>query len=207
MPANCCSRGWVWAGKGPSPDRHARRHDVPGGGRMNHPSPIATAQKMNAWLPVCRRTRTHGSPAGAGGTACRRHGEAAPMTDGTEHRTVGRPHPGAPCIGDARQRRAGVVRGPILTPPSYRLGQVGLPPWSDRRVATLPPTRHMNRDCAQRSRGIRAGKTSNADGADTMRHVRPALFLLAIAILAAGCACRPGYVGPGGVRPARCWVW
>jgi hypothetical protein len=24
----------------------------------------------------------------------------------------------------------------------------------------------------------------------------------------AGCACRPGYVGPyGGVHPAHCWVW
>lgn len=35
-------------------------------------------------------------------------------------------------------------------------------------------------------------------------------ILAGICLLAtlAGCACRPGYVGPyGGVRPARCWVW
>lgn len=33
-----------------------------------------------------------------------------------------------------------------------------------------------------------------------------AATLLASAL--AGCACRPGYVGPyGGVHPARCWAW
>jgi hypothetical protein len=34
-------------------------------------------------------------------------------------------------------------------------------------------------------------------------------MLVGICLLAslAGCACRPGYVGPGGVRPARCWIW
>jgi hypothetical protein len=39
---------------------------------------------------------------------------------------------------------------------------------------------------------------------------RWAAMLAGICLLAtlAGCACRPGYVGPyGGVRPARCWVW
>jgi hypothetical protein len=37
----------------------------------------------------------------------------------------------------------------------------------------------------------------------------PAVFLGICLIGAlAGCACRPGYVGPyGGVHPARCWVW
>ena len=39
---------------------------------------------------------------------------------------------------------------------------------------------------------------------------RSPAILAGIRLLAtlAGCACRPGYVGPyGGLRPARCWVW
>ena len=31
-------------------------------------------------------------------------------------------------------------------------------------------------------------------------------LLLVVAL--AGCACRPGSIGPyGGVHPARCWIW
>jgi len=43
----------------------------------------------------------------------------------------------------------------------------------------------------------------------SVSHRWPAM-LAGICLLAtlAGCACRPGYVGPyGSVRPARCWVW
>jgi hypothetical protein len=37
--------------------------------------------------------------------------------------------------------------------------------------------------------------------------MRVLLPLLIVGLLA-GCACRPGHVGPyGGVHPARCWVW
>jgi hypothetical protein len=35
----------------------------------------------------------------------------------------------------------------------------------------------------------------------------PAAVLIALALALGACACRPGSIGPGGVRPARCWVW
>lgn len=40
-----------------------------------------------------------------------------------------------------------------------------------------------------------------------MIRVISATLLLTFALSVAGCACRPGYVGPYGARPARCWVW
>ncbi|HTZ71032.1 MAG TPA: hypothetical protein VMB71_10315 [Acetobacteraceae bacterium] len=33
------------------------------------------------------------------------------------------------------------------------------------------------------------------------------VLISGLALAAAGCACRPGRVGPYGVHPARCWVW
>jgi hypothetical protein len=39
-------------------------------------------------------------------------------------------------------------------------------------------------------------------------YVRALAVGLVILASVAGCACRPGSVGPyGGVHPAKCWVW
>lgn len=38
--------------------------------------------------------------------------------------------------------------------------------------------------------------------------IRVLAAVLLLTATVAGCACRPGYVGPyGGVHPARCWAW
>jgi hypothetical protein len=43
--------------------------------------------------------------------------------------------------------------------------------------------------------------------ANNMNRLMPVLLFLAIIVGIAGCACRPGYVGPYGAAPPRCWVW
>ncbi len=38
--------------------------------------------------------------------------------------------------------------------------------------------------------------------------VMPVLFGALLLSSLAGCACRPGHVGPyGGIHPARCWIF
>lgn len=44
-------------------------------------------------------------------------------------------------------------------------------------------------------------------GPDRFSRLARATVTFSLVALLMGCACRPGYVGPYGVRPARCWVW
>jgi hypothetical protein len=41
-----------------------------------------------------------------------------------------------------------------------------------------------------------------------MKRIMTLVLVAGMGLSAAGCACRPGHIGPyGGVHPARCWVW
>jgi hypothetical protein len=40
-----------------------------------------------------------------------------------------------------------------------------------------------------------------------MRRAFTLLLLLGLTTALDACACRPGYIGPYGGRPPRCWVW
>ena len=40
-----------------------------------------------------------------------------------------------------------------------------------------------------------------------MNGIMSVLLLLALSAGVTACACKPGYIGPYGAAPPRCWVW
>ena len=48
---------------------------------------------------------------------------------------------------------------------------------------------------------------SNSPTNRSRRIISALCTILVLATTLGGCACRPGYIGPYGARPARCWIW
>ncbi len=68
------------------------------------------------------------------------------------------------------------------------------------------PARTQGGGSGTGNRGINNG---GGEPGPRLGRLAPALLAGALLIASlAGCACRPGYVGPyGGIHPARCVVW